>query len=51
MSFWPQEPASQSSEHLFYGSARDTLLSNRNTEKLNFDNNYIGEAYEYGMHE
>ena len=35
----------QSSEHggmtVFCRPARDTLLSNRNTEKLNFDINYI----------
>ena len=26
----------------FCGPARDTLLSNRNTEKLNYDTNYTG---------
>ena len=29
----------------FCGPARDTLLSNRNTEKLNFDTNYITKTF------
>ena len=29
----------------FYGPARDTVLTNRQTEKLNFDNNYNKVIY------
>ena len=33
----------------FYGQARDTLLSNQDTEKLNFDTNHITKyLYAYG---
>ena len=31
----------------FCGPAHDTILSNRNTEKLNFETNYITRLYAY----
>ena len=36
------------SEHAtFCGPARDTVLTNRQTEKLNFDTNYITMTFDY----
>jgi hypothetical protein len=33
----------------FCGPARDTVLTNRQTEKLNFDTNYIYVVYRYKL--
>ena len=37
--------AKQAVNMTFCGPARDTLLTNRQTEKLNFDTNYITKLY------
>ena len=44
-------PVASSAKHAvnmtFCGQARDTVLTNRQTEKLNFDANYITNIYIY----